>query len=200
MDADEASRMRAYDQVQIRNATYGSRTTVHGREHRQREKDREREEAWRRQLEMRYVVRPVPRIGDVVRRLNEKVEETKRERERLEERAEAVRREKEDIAVEEVRVQDLLREAGEKLERVLKVEGDGTKKEKEREAEEEKKEDGGKEEMEIEDEPPIAGDASDEGQKEEEDKDTGGDDEDDEDDDAVSFRPGLGAGMGLGAR
>ena len=118
-DADEAARMRDYDAAQLRHATYINRSTTHGQAERQKQQDREREEKWRREKEMRYIVRPVPRMGDAVRNLKAKVESVRAEREALEKKIEGVRKEREVIKEDEERVKVLLKEAGEKLERVM---------------------------------------------------------------------------------
>ncbi|KAL9093731.1 MAG: hypothetical protein Q9159_000032 [Coniocarpon cinnabarinum] len=121
-DLEEKSRMRAYDAAQLHNATYNQRNTVNHAEHEQKRKDREREAAWRRQCEKRYIVRPIPRMADVKRRLREKRETLQKEKEEVVRRIENIRRERQEIESEEGRIQVLLKEAGERLERVMKGE------------------------------------------------------------------------------
>lgn len=114
VDPEEVSRNEAYEAKQTRAGIYG---VGYASGSNSRVKDRDREEAERKRLDMPKV-KPVPEFKVVVARFADLVkgkEEAVTEKRRLLER---VRREQSEIAKEEERVKMLLREAGERFEKL----------------------------------------------------------------------------------
>ena len=114
VDEEEVARTAAYEAAQTRAGTYGTRMTGAGRE---RESEREREARWRKRMEPPKVV-PVPELKSAVARLVEMVAEKEEELAQSQQQLHMLEMEVKDIDEEEVRVKELLREAGDRLEKL----------------------------------------------------------------------------------
>lgn len=114
VDEEEVARTAAYEAAQTRAGTYGTRMTGAGRE---RESEREREARWRRRMEPPKVVL-VPELKSAVARLVGMVIEKEEALAQSRRQLDLLEMEGKEIDEEEVRVKELLREAGDRLEKL----------------------------------------------------------------------------------
>jgi len=112
VDEDEAARLRAYDAAQTRAGTYGERSTG------VRSAERERESSLQRRLAHQARVTPVPDLKGVLGRWREMVGAKEAEVGAARARLDVVRMEKEEVRGDEARVVVLLKEAGERFEKL----------------------------------------------------------------------------------
>lgn len=118
-DEEETDGQTAFDRAQTRAGTYATRAT----DSTGRSVDREREVAWRAQVERRYVVKLIPSLREAMKRLRIRIRQGEIEagKRGKEQAIEGLRRERVEIAEEEGRIQTLLKEAGERLARLMGV-------------------------------------------------------------------------------
>lgn len=121
VDEEEVARNAAYEAAQTRAGTYSA-----GGNNGARRWEKEKAESLRRRLEMQPKIRPIPDLKTLVARFWETVKAKEEQVAMSRKRLEAVQREKEEIEGEEVRIQELLREAGERYERLRAETGGNT--------------------------------------------------------------------------
>lgn len=111
-DEEEVARTAAYEATQTRAGTYGARAT--GREG---GGEREREQRWRKRMEPPRIT-PVPDLRGAIARFTELMRGKEAELGASKTQLDRLKSEAAEIDAEEIRVQTLLREAGERLERL----------------------------------------------------------------------------------
>lgn len=112
MDEEEAARNKAYEAAQTRAGTYAANVTGSARV-----KERDKDEAERRRLELPKT-KPIPEFKTVVARFADTVKIKEAELAQKRRHLERVGKEQEEIEREEERVKSLLREAGERFEKL----------------------------------------------------------------------------------
>ena len=115
-DADEVARQAAYEAKQTAAGRYGAPGTSLRYEREERAAEEERRKGPRR-------MKPIPELGAVVARMRRDVEEKQTERAAKVRELEELKREGAEIAVEEVRIQQALKEAGERYEELRREAG-----------------------------------------------------------------------------
>jgi hypothetical protein len=114
VDAEEKARIAAYELAQTRAGTYSTSTSA--------QRERAREEKARRRFETQPKIRQIPELSKVVGRFWEMVRMKEEEVEAGKRRLEKVAKERADMIGEEERIRVLLKEAGDRLEK-LRSEG-----------------------------------------------------------------------------
>lgn len=110
VDEDENARLRAYEASQTKAGSYGHKSS--------KQREKEREDSLRKRLEVLPKTRPIPSMSDVVARFQNTVKEKQELLAKTKETLEELDRESEEIDKEEVRIKALLKEAGERFERL----------------------------------------------------------------------------------
>lgn len=121
LPASERRRLRAHEKTQTKHGTYAQRHTqsdAHRRAH-SRSRSRSREARWRRAQNRAFAARPVPVLGDAVAQYRAVRAAQQAERAATVEKIAEIAREREEIRVEEERVQQLVKETGERLEKLM---------------------------------------------------------------------------------
>ncbi|KAI9684593.1 MAG: hypothetical protein M1822_005681 [Bathelium mastoideum] len=113
VDEDEVARLAAYDAAQTAAGTYGMPGAAR----------RSEEEAAQERRRGPRKMRPIPELGAVVARMREAVREKEGARMGKVRELEELKREQAEIAVEEVRIQEALKEAGQRYEELRKEAG-----------------------------------------------------------------------------
>jgi len=110
VDQEEIARVAAYEAAQTRAGTYITGSSL--------QRERAREEKARRRFEMQPKIRQIPELKAVVGRFWEMVRAKEAEVEASKRRLEKVARERVEMGEEEVRIKALLKEAGERYEKL----------------------------------------------------------------------------------
>lgn len=110
VDQEEVARIAAYDAAQTRAGTYSTGSSL--------QRERAREERARRRFEVQPKIRQIPELKAVVGRFWEMVRAKEAEVEASKRRLEKVARERVEMGLEEVRIKALLKEAGERYEKL----------------------------------------------------------------------------------
>jgi len=110
IDQEEVARIAAYEAAQTRAGTYSTGSSL--------QRERAREEKARRRFEVQPKIRQIPELKAVVGRFWEMVRAKEAEVEASKRRLEKVARERVEMGEEEVRIKALLKEAGERYEKL----------------------------------------------------------------------------------